>query len=191
MMVGKNRAVPHTVSRIPQGSIGAELGVWRGDSSVLFLQKAKHLHLVDAWSTEAFEEYLSEDGLENYYKKYGDELVHYKDKENFNKYYDNVYEKVRKRFINLPVTIYRMTTSKWFKSFDEKLDWIYVDARHDHFGVLDDLRNCPKVLKKDGVIYGDDYGNKLGVVTAVDQFIEETGYTFNNFYNTQYEIKLI
>ena len=82
-----------------------------------------------------------------------------------------------------------MTTTEWFKNFKEKLDWIYVDARHDTPGVYEDLINSVKVLKKGGVIYGDDYGfNKYCVKVAVDKFIEKTGLTLNNFYQDQYEI---
>ena len=33
-----------------QGSIGAELGVWQGNSSKKFLKRARHVHLVDSWS---------------------------------------------------------------------------------------------------------------------------------------------
>ena len=37
MMFGKNPGTDKTWIRIPKDSIGAELGVWRGDSSVKFL----------------------------------------------------------------------------------------------------------------------------------------------------------
>jgi hypothetical protein len=34
---------------LPENSIGVEIGVWRGDSSVEFLERAAFLHLVDPW----------------------------------------------------------------------------------------------------------------------------------------------
>ena len=34
---------------IPLGSVGVEIGVWDGDSSVEFLARCSHLHLVDPW----------------------------------------------------------------------------------------------------------------------------------------------
>ena len=48
MMVGGNPFAEKTMWRIPKDSIGAELGVWKGDSSKLFLKRAKLLHLVDS-----------------------------------------------------------------------------------------------------------------------------------------------
>ena len=50
-MVGKNNDSAHTCARIPTGSVGVEIGVWKGDSSARFLTRASHLHLVDSWST--------------------------------------------------------------------------------------------------------------------------------------------
>ena len=125
---------------------------------------------------------------ERYFSRY-EELVGSANPQDFQTYYDDIYESVVKRFKNKPVTIHRMTTTEWFKNFKEKLDWIYVDARHDTPGVYEDLINSVKVLKKGGVIYGDDYGfNKYCVKVAVDKFIEKTGLTLNNFYQDQYEI---
>jgi predicted O-methyltransferase YrrM len=34
---------------LPDHSAGVEIGVWKGDSSELFLQRAGHLYLVDPW----------------------------------------------------------------------------------------------------------------------------------------------
>jgi hypothetical protein len=48
MMVGENHFAAKTLLRIPKDSIGAELGVWKGDSSKLFLKRAKLLYLVDS-----------------------------------------------------------------------------------------------------------------------------------------------
>jgi len=45
MNPGANLIVPH----LPVGSVGVEIGVWKGDSSALFLKRAGHLYLVDPW----------------------------------------------------------------------------------------------------------------------------------------------
>ena len=50
MMFGKNPGTDETWKRIPENSVGAELGVWQGESSEKFLKRAKHVHLVDSWS---------------------------------------------------------------------------------------------------------------------------------------------
>ena len=56
MMFGKNPGTDQTWKRIPEGSVGAELGVWQGDSSEKFLKRAGHVHLVDSWSPVVYEE---------------------------------------------------------------------------------------------------------------------------------------
>ena len=111
-----------------------------------------------------------------------------KTQEDFQKYYDNVYKSVRTKFANKPVTIHRCSTAEFFKYFNEQVDWVYVDASHSYEGCLFDLRSCLNIVKPGGSIFGDDYGNKPGVVKAVDQFIEETGLPFNNFFKNQFVV---
>ena len=94
------------------------------------------------------------------------------------------------KFRDKHVTIHRTTTDEFFENFKERVDWVYVDALHNFEGCLSDLRKSLKIVKAGGSIFGDDYGNKPGVVKAVDAFIAETGLTLDNFYTTQYEIKV-
>ena len=49
MMFGKNPAQTKR-GKGSENSVGAELGVWQGESSEKFLKRAKHVHLVDSWS---------------------------------------------------------------------------------------------------------------------------------------------
>ena len=56
MMFGKNPGTDETWKRIPEYSVGAELGVWQGESSEKFLKRASHVHLVDSWSPVVYEE---------------------------------------------------------------------------------------------------------------------------------------
>ena len=190
MMLGKNSGSNETWKRIPLDSVGAELGVWKGDSSAKFLTRAKHLHLVDPWSITSYEDSDEFGNWQGYIDRYY-KLVGSKEPKDFQKYYDSVCQSVRDKFKGMPVTIHRMTTDEYFNSFKgEKLDWVYVDALHSYEGCLSDLRNCLRIVKKGGIIFGDDYGNKEGVVKAVDQFVAETGLKLNNFYKNQYEIKL-
>ena len=180
MMFGKNPGTDKTWIRIPKDSIGAELGVWRGDSSVKFLNNAKHIHLVDSWSTIPYENSDEFGNYQAYLDRYSI-LVKSNNPEDFQKYYDKIYNSVVERFKNSPVTIYRMSTKEWFESFKEKLDWIYVDASHSFEGCYYDLINAVKFIKPGGTLFGDDYGDKKpNVKKAVDKFIADTGYEFNN-----------
>jgi len=162
MMVGKNQGSLLVVQQIPENSVGAELGVWRGDTSARFLAsgKIKHLHLVDAWSPDPYY------GIEGYREKYA-KLVGSGDLDAFRAYYDAVLAGVRRRFQGQPVTIHQTTVHEFLTEPPEDLDWVYVDASHEYLDVLDDLERCARHVD---LIFGDDYGNKPGVVRAVDEF---------------------
>jgi len=189
MMFGTNTGSNETWKRIPNNSIGVELGVWKGESSAKFLNRAKHLHLVDPWSVVAYANSDEFGDYSDYLARYS-KIVGSQNPDDFQRYYDNIAQMVTNQFKDKPVTIHRQTTDQFFMSFTEKVDWVYVDALHSFDGCLSDLRNSLKIIKKGGSLFGDDYGNKPGVVAAVDAFILETGLTLDNFYTTQFEIKV-
>jgi hypothetical protein len=83
---------------------------------------------------------------------------------------DQQYRDVVKRFEGKPVTIHRMTAARFFRSFDELVDWVYIDGLHDYENVKADLIGATSILKLGGMIYGDDHGKKEGVAEAVDEF---------------------
>lgn len=189
MMIGKNRNIHETIKRMPLNSVGVELGVWKGDSSALMAEKTSRLHLVDSWSVEPYKHLESYD---DYIKRYSG-ITGGSSPKDFMNYYDQIYEGVVNRFKgNLNIQVWRMDTNKFFTMFEDKVDWFYVDAAHDEDGVYQDLVNTYNYLKKQdyGTIFGDDYGNKKGVVKGVDKFLKEYNLKIDNFYNNQYEIKL-
>jgi len=165
MMGGENKGSYLVAERIPEGSVGVEIGVWRGDSSQLFLERAAHLHLVDPWSLD---QYRSGD-FRDFLKRYR-HVVGSMDPAAYVDYYQDVYKLVTFRFEAYPVTIHRCTSRYFFQTFTEKVDWVYVDGLHDYENVLADLHGARAILKPGGVIYGDDYGNKPGVKQAVDEY---------------------
>ena len=196
-MNGLNRGVRHLLQRIPSDSIGVELGVWLGDSSQFFSNKTKKLHLVDSWNINSYKHL---DTWENYLERNKNIMgirgkVKEKHIKEFQKYYDKIYKNLVKKFKKNPnIIIHRMDTNKFFKSFNEKVDWFYVDAAHDKEGCYKDLVNSYNHLKKfgGGIIYGDDYGNKPGVTKAVDKFKNENDLNFKIklIYENQFEIKI-
>lgn len=186
MMVGKNNYSKETVKRIPSNSKGCEIGVWKGESSEKFLTKASHLTLVDAWSIEPYKQ-ETETSQKEYIKKYK-KIVKSSNVKDFELFFEEVYKSVKKKFKNKPVKILRMESREFFKINTDLFDWVYIDGDHSFEGCLFDLRNSLKILKSGGSIFGDDYGNKVGVVKAVNTFIEETGLVLNNFYKNQYQI---
>jgi hypothetical protein len=192
MMLGKNPGTDETWKKIPEGSIGAELGVWKGESSAKFLKRAKHLHLVDIWSADIY--YNDGDFSQRFKERYGPiigEITY----DSVKKYHDKIYQSVVDKFKGKPVTIHRMTTAEWFETFTETLDWIYVDAGHDYDQCFRDLENSIKVVKVGGYIFGDDYGSnkpaaKNQVTQAVNDFVNKHNLSVDNFYMDQFKIKL-
>ena len=41
-----------------------------------------------------------------------------------------------------------MTSTEWFETKPEKLDWIYVDGDHSYHGCLNDLESALKVVRR-------------------------------------------
>jgi hypothetical protein len=190
MMGGEN---PHSwavVKRIPENSVGVELGVWSGDTSQQFLDsgKVRLLHLVDAWSTESYRD--DPDYIKRHKGLVDFRLIKDSTIESFQRYYDEVYADVVERFKDSPVEIHRMTTEEFFVTAAPVVDWVYVDASHEHSGVLADLVASRLIVKLRGSIFGDDYGNKPGVVSAVDEFVKTYNLGLDLFEYNQYEIKL-
>lgn len=181
MMKGKpNDNVKRILHFVPEDSIGAEIGVWRGNSSSLFLErKPKHLHLVDTWSVEPYQ------GVWDWYVNKYSSVVGSKNPDDFMKYYDTLYESIQSTFGVLDnVTVHRMYSDEFFSSLDDNsLDWIYIDGDHSYEGCLKDLRESVRVVKNGHNILGDDYGNKPGVTRAVDEFVKENGFEFERFRN--------
>lgn len=192
MMIGQNTNSVSILDKIPHGSIGAEIGVWKGDSSELFLKKTNplELHLVDPWSFDAFSINLSEEEYKSDIEKYS-RLTNSKDKKSFETYYDSIYKGVIRRFKDYDnVIIHRKTSTEWFNNFDKKLDWIYIDGDHTYIGCLNDLTNCLRVMKSNGIIFGDDYGNKPDVKKAVDDFVKTKNFSFAILGKNQFMIKV-
>lgn len=143
---------------IPADSIGAEIGVWRGESSKHFLTKAKFLYMIDPWSLDVYDE--NNTGWVG--RRTLSDLLHYlkpmiksSKPEDAQKYYEEVYNKVCEEFLDKPVKIFRGTSDKWFEGFNDHLDWIYIDGDHTYDAVYRDLENSLKVVDK--IIFCDDY----------------------------------
>jgi len=187
---------------IPEGSVGAEIGVWMGSSSRKFLKRRlKKFYMVDPWAVEGYKPAMDANDETFNYQKYLNKyskLVGSNKPEDFQKFYDKTYAKVWDEFRSYPEAIIcRENSTDWFNNYDdEKLDWIYIDGDHSYTGVINDLNNCLKVMKEGAVIFGDDYkwgdnrGDKGGVKKAVNEFIENNGYTLNKHGTNQFSIRL-
>lgn len=153
----------------PHSSLGAEIGVQRGDFSaeiLAALQPAK-LILVDPWQHQ-------------------DDPLYANDPANIDQGGHEANERfVRERFSLFPhVEIMREFSSFAFLRIPKKsLSWVYLDGAHHFKGVWGDLIDASLAVKDGGVIMGHDYtvsakalNMGFDVVYAVRRFCEIFGW---------------
>lgn len=152
------------------GSIGAEIGVWRGYFSIEILNHTRigKLYLVDAWKPQpSYDDPLSDTDHEA-------NLAECK-------------RSIRGHLIGGRVQIVR-GDSLQVADHDRTippLDWVYIDANHSYEACLADLIAWAKRLKPRGVLMGHDYTDThpnaikwgFGVVRAVTEFCRDYGWT--------------
>lgn len=172
MMFGTNKGAKLVARRLPADGVGVEIGVWRGKTSALFLQKAKFLHLVDPWSCGPYRNATG--GLQTFLQRYAP-MVGQPSEGEFQRFYDGIADEVRRKFADKPVKIWRCTSREFFRQFSDPVDWCYVDGSHEYADVLADLNGAAGIVKRGGVICGDDYDAKPGVAPAVDEFVKAAG----------------
>lgn len=199
MMAGINSDSNNILHLIKPGTVGAEIGVWEGHSSKKFYNtNPKMLYLVDPWSVNGHEEAQKAGDPTFNYQTYITSYSHItggKGEDAYMSHYDKVYNNVKKMFEGKEnVQVCRQKATDWFNEYTgEKLDWIYVDGDHSYTGVINDLENCLKVMKDDGIILGDDYkwdsiGDKGGVKKAVNEFVDRHGAKLQRFGKNQFRI---
>ena len=74
---------------------------------------------------------------------------------------------------------------------DGQLDFVYIDANHGYDFVMEDLINWTRIVRRGGMIIGDDYYpmRKGGVVEAVNDYTKYHGIDFNIIDPRPYGIK--
>jgi len=132
-MLGTNTDIEKIVTNwIPENTIGAEIGVWKGESSKVLLKKARHLHMIDPYKISVYEnstDWLNI-GYEGILKRYSC-LVDSTNPEDFQKFYDDLYNNICIEFKDLPVTIHRMTSNEWFSSYSGEKQLRRSNVRFD------------------------------------------------------------
>ncbi len=145
------------------GSVGAEIGVYRGAFSkeLLALKPAK-LFLVDAWAK---------------YKGYElDSICHEDQEANIQATEENVSNGLKNGTTSIIKGFSTEVAARW----QTPLDWFFLDSNHTEEHVAADLRSWSIHLKPDGFIMCHDYTDRpgvkamnFGVVAACDQFCRE------------------
>ena len=204
MYTAINKDSKHVMHLIEKDTIGAEIGVWLGNTSKQFLQKGiKKLYMIDAYSVEPYKD-NSEMSYQEYLAKYQHVTGEFAEA-GFMRYYDRVYKTVKEDFeLVEEAELHRTTSTDWFEEFlaakghgnPEMLDWIYIDGDHSFEGCYSDLENALKVVKPGGLIIGDDYywpnskWGKKGVTKAVDKIKDENNFTLIKHGQTQYSMTI-
>ncbi len=154
---------------LPAGSVGAEVGVHRGDLSERLLGRLgpERLHLIDPWL------YFESSKYERSW--YGGKAGG--GERNMERRYRGVLRRFRREIDAGVVVVHRGMSWDVAESFgDDSLDWVYIDADHSYESVRRDLAAYVPKVKAGGLITGDDYFRGQGwwgdgVVRAVDELI--------------------
>src|SRR3954454_4695820 len=153
---------------LPKHSVGAEIGVWRGEFAADIVRRVKpiRLHLIDPWV-------FMEDRAGSVY---GGSVA--KAQSDMDVIYEDVAQQFSAQVRAGTVLLHRTMSADAALEFDDEyFDWVYIDGDHSYEGVLADLRAFTPKVKRGGLVTGDDYGRKgwwgPGVKKAVDQHLAE------------------
>lgn len=144
------------IKLLPSGSVGAEIGVWRGyfSSEILGCHNVGKLYSIDNWGP-----YLNEDQRANEQEARGN----------------------LKRFGGRSAVV--KTHSLKAVSEVPDLDFVFIDGYHTYEACTADLEAWAKKIKPNGCIMGHDYTDRpearamnFGVIRAVDDFCENKGW---------------
>ena len=144
---------------------GAEIGVARGHHSAHLLELFPELQLfsIDPWK--------------HYNKDYNDPANVSQDK--FDLIYKNAKNLVEQ--FGARAKVIRASSQEAGVSFNEELDFVFIDANHTYDSVKEDITIWWDKVKPGGIVAGHDYGHPdfEGVKCAVDEVLAEKGYTPN------------
>jgi hypothetical protein len=145
--------------------IGAEVGVKRGHFSqdLLSAWHGAQLISIDPWLADPSGGYHDKANVTQ---------------EQHDAYFAETMERLRP--FGDRSAIWRMVSTEAAAAIDPgSLDFVYIDARHDHDSVLEDLAAWFPLVRPGGVIAGHDYINgvraegEFGVRRAVDEFFAD------------------
>jgi predicted O-methyltransferase YrrM len=139
-------------------TVGAEIGVAKGDHALILCENNPNLRLycVDIWET-----YKG-------YREYTDRIT---------KYY-RVAQEILSPYDCVFVKKFSMDAVKDFA--DESLDFVYIDGAHDFKNVADDLCEWSKKVRPGGIVYGHDFKRSVGnYQNAVKDIVPAYCYQFN------------
>lgn len=161
-----------------------EVGTWKGNSALKMAELLKKqgtdgdygiVICVDTWLG-------SDEHWERKYKQRWESLTHINGYPSiYYQFLANVKKLELEKFI-VPIPNTSSMAARLLKKHNIKADLIYIDGSHHFDEVSADLDNYYfKILKKGGILFGDDYVNQFpGVKDAVDNFVSNNNLKLNN-----------
>lgn len=159
-----------------------EVGTWKGQSAINMGNILKKnningtiycvdtwLGAIEFWTTMSYTEdrfLLQKNGFPQIYYQFLSNVVH----ENLEDYI-------------LPFPNTSENGYRYFKHSNIKSQLIYIDASHEEDDVYKDISNYYELLDTNGVLFGDDYTNWIGVKKSVDRFVNEKHLNLRIFEN--------
>lgn len=153
-----------------------EVGSWKGKSAIAMANALRGFELndsrvlcIDTWlgATE-FVGKPDDDPKRGLRRAFGYPTIYYQFLANV------VLTENQKRIIPFPQS--SINAARFLQKNGVKADLIYVDGSHEYEDVVEDLKMYYPLLKKGGVIFGDDYCKYWGgVIKAVDEFAVQIG----------------
>jgi hypothetical protein len=166
------RQLPHLLDVLGLTGEGVEVGVRNGDFSkdVLMLSNMSMMHMVDPWEQQD----------PNKYKD-----ISNRDSSHQDKIYNDLVDFMKKNHPNRHKFHRGYSVDKAKDFYDNSLDFVYIDARHDYEGVKEDLEAWWPKLKIGGLFAGHDFvkdgivkEGDFGVQKAVHEFANKVGKEF-------------
>lgn len=159
----RNRRI--IINIIKEGTIGCEIGVWKGEFSKYILDNVplKKLYMIDPW--KASDEHTN--------RWYTTDII---DQAGMDKIYEEVIDKFKNKQVEI-IRDYSSYIDKYIK--DDELDWVYIDGDHSRKMVYTDLVLSYRKVRFGGYIMGDDYSwkdrqdNSRPVMGAVKEFLRK------------------
>lgn len=100
-----------------------------------------------------------------------------------NEYFYYTYEAAKKNLVEYSdrIVFIKDFSDYAVRKVEDRLDFLYIDGCHSYFQVRNDINNYFPLIKKGGVIGGHDfYGEYKGLITAVIEFSNNRGLTYDS-----------
>ena len=150
-----------------------EIGVWKGVSSIHMANLLRQQGIdgaviaVDTW-LGASDHWTHQDWFSSLLIEHGQPMM-------MRTFMANVVESGSQDII-VPLPLDSVNAAEVFKFYGLKVDMLHIDAGHEYGSVIADLRAWWPLLRKDGILIGDDYyeGPEWpGLRRAYDEFFGE------------------